>query len=470
MRPVHSPLKVSRVYPYLAAMCRNSGDGNEWRMNMRGVVFRVSQALMATLLLGSLGCSSSESSTNSAGSGGQTSTVTVDLYSWWVAPGEAQALQGLMKAFTTAHPTERVRNSGDSNGTASRANLDTAFSTGKFPDVFQLNSQDLGPFVELHPNQVASLDGVFSASSTEAAFLPDILDAVTQHGTVQLVPIAIPRESAFFYNLTIFADNDLEPPTSVDELLATCAKLKKAGVTPIALATGPSNGWIVREMFNGILQGTMGADMFKDFATAKKSVTDPEVAGPLKAAIGSLATIITQYINDDSASTLADGNTFGWTDAADAVKDGKAAMYIHGDWVKGYWTALGWTPGVDFGQTGAPGASDLFFYGVDGLGMPENAPHPAAALDFMNVAASAAGQAAFARSKGSSPARIDVGNQLDVLGKATLDDLINAKVRLPVVGSNAWDQALGEFSSSPCADADREALYQVYVDNPPLPQ
>ena len=433
---------------------------------MRGAIFRGSRWVIGALLLTSLGCSSSESS-SSPGPSDQTSTVTVDLYSWWVAPGEAQALQGLMNAFTSAHPTQKVRNSGDSTGTASRANLDTAFSSKTFPDVFQLNSQDLAPFIAQHPKQVADLDGVFSTPETDGAFLPDILDAVTHGGTVQLVPIAIPRESSFFYNMTLFSENDLQAPTSVDELLSICATLKKKGITPIALATGPNNGWIVREMFNGILQGTMGAALFEDFATGKKAVTDPELSQPLKAAIGTLATVITQYINEDAASTLPSGNTFGWTDAADAVKDGKAAMYIHGDWVKGYWTALGWTPGVDFGQTGAPGASDLFFYGVDGLGMPAGAPHPDAAQNFMKVAASAAGQAAFARSKGSSPARIDVGDQLDVLGKATLEDLVNAKVRLPVVGLDAWDKALGAFSISPCADADQETLYQVYVDNPP---
>jgi glucose/mannose transport system substrate-binding protein len=434
---------------------------------MHSPIVHLSRFAIAAWLLTTVGCSSGESSDQSTAPDPSTSTVTVDLYSWWVAPGEAQALQGLMNAFTKAHPTQKVRNSGFSTGTASRANLDTAFAAGNFPDVFQLNSQDLGPFDAQHPGQVAALDSVLSSSATVDAFLPDILDAVTLDGIVQLVPLAIPRESAFFYNTTLFSANGLEPPTSVDELLSTCATLKKAGIVPIALATGPNNGWIVRETFNGILQGTMGAALFKDFATATKPVTDPEIAEPLKAAIATLATIITQYINSNSASTLANGNTFGWTDAADEVKAGKAAMYIHGDWVKGYWTALGWTPGIDFGQTGAPGASDVFFYGVDGLGMPTSAPHPAAAENFMNVAASAAGQVAFARSKGSSPARIDVGDRLDVLGKATLDDLVNAKVRLRVVGLEAWDTALGEFSSSDCSDADQEALYQVYVDNPP---
>ena len=433
---------------------------------MRNVIFRAAQCVIGSLLLTSLGCSSSDSSGGAGGTGNTTGT-TVQLYSWWVAPGEAQALQGLMNAYTTAYPHETVENSGDSTGMASRANLDAAFMSGSFPDVFQLNSQDIGPFASAHPGQVGTLDSMFSDAATKAAFLPDILQAVSHDGHVQLVPIDVPRESAFFYNKTIFSANDLTPPTTVDELLATCATLKKGGITPIALATGSGNGWIVREMFNGILQGTMGATVFKEFVTAAKPVTDPEIAEPLQAAIGTLATIITQYINDDSASVLANGNTFGWTDAADEVKAGKAAMYIHGDWVKGYWTALGWTPGVDFGQTGAPGAADLFFYGIDGLGMPSNAPHPTAAQNFMTVAASAAGQVAFAKSKGSSPGRIDVGDQLDVLGKATLDDLVNAKVRLPVIGLDAWDKGLAEFSSSPCLAADQATLYQVYVDNPP---
>jgi glucose/mannose transport system substrate-binding protein len=423
--------------------------------------------LLGGLALASAGCSSSSSS-DTKGAGGQGQSLdSVQLYSWWSAPGEAQALQGLVDAYKTAYPAGRVDDAGQTSGAESRANLDTAFTASTFPDVFQLNSQDLGPFMTAHPSEVASADAFFADPAVKAAFLPDVLRAVTVDGHIQAVPIDVPRESAFFYNMTIFNEQNLTPPTTVDELMTVCKALKKAGVTPIALGSGTNNGWIVREMFNGILQGTMGSAVFKDFITGGKPVTDAEIMQPLQAAIATLGTILTEYINDDSASTLANGNTFGWTDAADAVQAGKAAMFIHGDWVKGYWTALGWTPGVDFGETGAPGASDLYSYGIDVLGMPSAAPHPSAAKDFLTVATSAAGQAAFTRSKGSSPARTDVGDQLDVLGKATLNDLVNANVRLPVVAPSAWDTALGVFSTTPCADTDQATLYQVFVDNPP---
>ncbi len=419
------------------------------------------------LLLTLTGCSSSSSGDGSGGNQTGQTEDAVQLYTWWSAPGEAQALQGLVDQYKVAYPNGSVDDSGAMSGADSRAQLDTAFSSGTFPDVFQLNTQDLGPFSTTHAGQVASVDALFSDAATKAAFLPDVLAAVTLNGKISAIPIDVPRESAFFYNKTIFDAQQLDPPTTVAELLTTCEALKKAKITPIALATGMNNGWIVREMFNGILQGTMGASTFKDFVTGAKPVTDPSLTQPLQTAIGTLATIITQYINDDSASTLASGSTFGWTDAADELQAGKAAMFIHGDWVKGYWTALGWTPGVDFGQTGAPGATDLFSYGVDVLGMPTSAPHPTAAMDFLNVASSTAGQVAFARSKGSSPARTDVADQLDVLGKSTLEDLVNASVRLPVVAPAAWDTALGIFSASPCQADDQATLYQAFVDNPP---
>lgn len=274
--------------------------------------------------------------------------------------------------------------------------------------------------------------------------------------------------------MSVFKTNNVVPPTTVAELMTVCTTLKAAGVTPIALATGTSNGWIVREMFNAIVQGTMGSSVFKDFVTAAKPVTDPTIATPLKMAIHTTAQILTQYINSDAAPVLAaDGGTvksFGWTDAADEVKAGKAVMYTHGDWVKGYWEALGWTPAVDFGQSGALGAFDLFSYGIDVLSTPTSAPDPTSASAFLTVAVSGAGQGAFSKQKGSSPARVDAATRdlLDPLGQATLDDLVNAKVRLPAYGLNAWDAALGVFSASPCAPTDEETLYQVYVANPPV--
>jgi glucose/mannose transport system substrate-binding protein len=145
------------------------------------------------------------------------------------------------------------------------------------------------------------------------------------------------------------------------------------------------------------------------------------------------------------------------------VFDGKAAMFLHGDWAKGYFVARGWTPGIDFGQTGGPGAADLFWYVIDAFAQPTLAAHPDQAHDFLSVVLSKEAQVAFSRIKGSTPVRTDVSDQLDRLGQVTLLDLVESKRRLPVVAKQEWDDALHVFAT----DLNEEALYQAFVTNPP---
>ena len=116
-------------------------------------------------------------------------------------------------------------------------------------------------------------------------------------------------------------------------------------------------------------------------------------------------------------------------------------------------------------MVGAPGAADLFWYGVDLFSLPMGAPHVAAAKDFLATTGSIAGQVGFNKLKGSSPIRTDVPlNQLDSEGRATLIDLMNARYRMLVVNYDAWDNAFLAFATN----HDKAALFQAYVDNPPV--
>jgi glucose/mannose transport system substrate-binding protein len=121
---------------------------------------------------------------------------------------------------------------------------------------------------------------------------------------------------------------------------------------------------------------------------------------------------------------------------------------MHGDWAKGYLVNLGWTPGVDFGVSGPPGASDLFIYGVDTFALPKTAPHPERAREFLAVVGSKDGQVNFNKMKGSTPMRTDVRDRLDSASQQSLDDLANAKVRLPGIDNGMWDTAMGAYVTS----------------------
>ena len=402
-----------------------------------------------------LGCSSGNPEvTNSSGGAGPGSGTgeVVELASWWVAPGERQALDALIGAYQVAHPGARVNSSGDASASDVRVKLELDIATQP-PDVFQINAQDLPSWVAMHPGTLSSLDDLFTESEVQAAVLPDVLSRVSVEEHVVAMPVGIHRENSLFFNRSIFTRLGIIPPATISELIEACKTIKAAGVTPIALS---NDGWVVRILFNDIVQGTMGADAFSDFITGVTPVTDHAVTAQLKESIATLSHVLTNYVNADAAE-------IGWSDAADQLFDGKAAMLLHGDWAKGYLVTLGWTPGIDFGQTGAPGASDLFWYGIDAFAAPAQAAHADHAHDFLSVVLSKEAQVSFSRIKGSTPIRTDVSEQLDRLAQTTLVDLVGSKRRIPVIAKGVWDTALHAFAT----DLDQDALYQAYVQTPP---
>jgi glucose/mannose transport system substrate-binding protein len=413
-------------------------------------------ALCAALALGALSCSSSGGAPGPTGSGGtgQSGAQIVEIFSWWIAPGEAEALQALLDLNKAQHPSDRVFNAAANSEDDARVKLAERLAAHDPPDLFQQNAHELPAFLQNNPGSLQPLDDFFASQQGLAAGVhPDVLRNVTVNGKIYAMPVNIHRENSLFYNKQIFADQGLTPPSTLSEFLDVCRALKAAGITPVATAY---QGWILRIMFNVVAMGSMGAPAFNDFMAG-----GPRDDAALKTAIDVFTDVLDNYTNADAG----DAN-FGWTNAAEAVFDGKAAMFLHGDWAKGYYVQLGWTPGIDFGVVGAPGASELFWYGVDTFSMPVGALHPAGTNDFLQTIGSISGQIAFNRLKGSTPVRADVPRaQLDSEGRATLDDFENATYRVPVLNWEAWHTAMQDFAIT----RDKAALFQAYVDNPPVP-
>ncbi|HKO49344.1 MAG TPA: ABC transporter substrate-binding protein [Polyangiaceae bacterium] len=405
----------------------------------------------------SLGCSDGApaAKVSDRGTAGSSGTGEgLELASWWVAAGEVDALNALIGTYQEVHPGARVNTSGDTSSSDVRAKLDMNIATSP-PDVFQINAHDIPAWDDMHPDTLSSLDELFAESTVKEAVLPDVLNRVSVDEHVIAMPVAIHRENSLFFNRSVFSKLALIPPMTISELIDACKTIKAAGITPIALS---KDGWVVRILFNEIAQGTMGTETFDDFITGATPVTDPKISAKLRESISTMSEVLTNYVSPNAG----DAN-FGWSDAADEVFQGKAAMFLHGDWAKGYFVKLGWTPGIDFGQTGGPGASDLFWYVIDAFATPTLAAHSQQAHEFLSVVLSKEAQITFSRLKGSTPIRTDVLDQLDRLGQATLLDLVDSKHRLPTVAKTEWDEALHSFAT----DLNEEALYQAYLKNPP---
>jgi len=423
--------------------------------------------LGSTMLLTALGCSSKSSNdkaptttgaagdTSAGGDGAGTASQVLEIFSWWTAPGEAEALTALEDTYQSQYP--HARYSQFSNTSAATWQEVLGMQVDDSPwDVCQLSASDLDQFRKDHPDALSPLDDVYADAKLDKVMIPEIRDVVTRDNHPYGVVTGVHRNNSFIYNQEIFDKQKLKPPTTLDEFLTVSAKLKKAGIMPVA---SDYDTWVLRILFDELLAGELGAQGFADFINAKTPATDPDVQTGISAAIDVFDTVITDYID----VTKSQGDTYDWSSAAQDLHDGNAAMMFHGDWAKGFLVHLGWTPGVDFGVLGPPGASDLFVYGADMFFLPATGPHQELGKNFLGVVASPEGQVAFNKWKGATPMRTDVRDQLDAAGQLSLDGLINAKVLMPGHANDTWDKGIETFGK----DHDKAALLKVYTDTAP---
>ena len=415
-------------------------------------------ALASVLLCGLLGCSSEASNdpgtAGSAGAGGAGAgeAQVLQLCSWWTAPGAADALTVLIDTYKDVHKGARVYHYSEVTAGTIKDVLSENLPKGQF-DVFQLSALDLPWLLDTHPGAAKQFDSFYADQGLNDVMLPEIKDAVMGDGHPYGIVTGVHRNNSFIYNKQIFDEQHLTPPTTLAEFVSVSASLKAAGIMPVASSM---DTWVLRVVFEELLAGTMGAKRFDAFVKGEITGKDADVQTDLKATIDIFNTVVTDYI-DVARSSVAD---YHWPNSAQDLYDGKAAMLFMGDWAKGYLVHLGWTPGVDFGISGPPGAFDLFVYGADMLALPTTAPHPELARDFLTVAVSREGQVAFNQVKGSTPMRTDLADLLDDTTKATLEDLVNAKVLTPAHSSSVWDAGIKAFAT----DHDKEALFSVYAD------
>jgi ABC-type glycerol-3-phosphate transport system substrate-binding protein len=107
------------------------------------------------------------------------------------------------------------------------------------------------------------------------------------------------------------------------------------------------------------------------------SYTDPEVVRAME--------MWAELVDKDYF--VSDANAYDWTDAADQVANGEAAMTLMGTWITGYWDTNGLTPGEDYDFFVFPGIDEgvpMAALGpVDGFVLAADADHPNAAQDLL---------------------------------------------------------------------------------------
>lgn len=311
----------------------------------------------------------------------------LEIFSWWTAGGEAEGLNAMFEVYSALYPEVEIINAtvAGGAGTNAKAVLATRLQGGDPPDSFQVHAglevEKYEPSTYLQP-----IDEMFDP----AVFPQDLLDLLLYEGHYWTMPVNIHRSNVLWYNPGLLEANNVAVPTTMEEFFAACEVLEAAGLIPIAMGT--KDGWEAAHVFESFLPATLGADAYRGLWTGEVSWEDPGVTQALEDFLTMM-----EYVNSDHAALT-------WDAAGEYIIADQAVFMIMGDWAAGWFASKGY---ADFGWAPPPGTQGIFVALSDAFSLPKNAPNEQAAIHWLEVAGSKAGQEAFNPAKGSICARTD---------------------------------------------------------------
>jgi len=431
------------------------------------------------MVVASAGCGGSGSAPDTGSGEAGTGTMSTEIYSWWLLAGEAQGLQQVFQAFSTAYPNIQIVNTAAQNHTVgydARADLATRMAAMNPPDAFQ-ETGDLPTWLTTGLG-IGQLDDYYAAQGWSSQIYPVLTAPTLVDGKRYAIPTDFSSQNVIYYNKSIFSANSLTPPKTWADFVAVAEALKAKGIAPMAMTL---QGWVMRMPFDALIldaapdQSQRGQFLLDVYAGKASDGTSAEALA-LKTAIANFDTLINNYVNSDWATTDASGNTLGWDALTQRLAAGSVAMYLHGDWVKGYLDNMGKTAGVDYDAVFFPdgAATNTFLFNVDSFCLPAGAKNPQGAKDFIQTFLTPATQIAFSSKKGSCPVRMDADlTQLDAVAQELCGHIgsktyaISVNEDFDTILQNAYSQ--GVDGGIPPSAVVQDSIYQqIAAVYPPL--
>src|SRR5260370_11726565 len=231
---------------------------------------------------------------------GQTASENrLEVFSWWTSGSESAALDALFNVYKKQDPGVEIINAtvAGGGGSAARAVLQTRLAGGNPPDTWQSHPgwELLGQYVD--PGYCESLNDIYHGENWDKVLPAKLVQLLTKDGKQWCVLAGVHRGNDLWYNKKVLdkAGIKIGDTISIDEFLADCAKLKAAGVTP--LAVGDSGIWATAQLFENHLLRTVGPTRWQELFRGKMAFDDPKVTH----AAQSYAKIL-EYQNSDHSA------------------------------------------------------------------------------------------------------------------------------------------------------------------------
>jgi glucose/mannose transport system substrate-binding protein len=282
-------------------------------------------------------------------------------------------------------------------------------------------------------NVLANLDAL-AREQNWAQVLPKFIDdQMHADGHYAAVPVGVARVNVIWANTALLRRvNVSTAPQNWDDFIALCDKLQAAGITPLAHSEVK---WQVATLFEAVSLGLCGAQYYMDaFSKLDQNV----LSGAQTIRALEMFRRLKPYCTPDPVGR-------DWNLVAADIINGRAAMQLMGDWVKGEFDNAGKKPGSDYFFWAAPNQNGEYSFAADTLTMfrQDDPIRAKAQHDFASLLMSPDCQIAYNKQKGSIPARTDIDhNQLDAYGKASASAFVEAARKNSLVPSWAHNMAV----------------------------
>lgn len=301
-------------------------------------------------------------------------SLATELTFWTWRQEDKAEYEKLFAAFTKTNPDITIKFEAF-EATSYNTVLSTALAGGKGPDLMMTRTY----------GGIESLAGAGYLMALDETKIPALKDfsqaalaseTMRSNKTLYAVPAAS-QTMLVIYNKEIFDKNGISEPKSWDEFIAACKTLKAAGIMPFA--NGTATAWQNETIVSALTSSVMGKGFYADLMAGKTDFNDPrfiEAMTKLKE--------ISAYFPDGFVG-------LDYASAQQLFTSGMAAMFAGGSFELANFAKQ--NPALKLGIFAAPGlkADDDKLVGLfydSGFAANAKAKDPAAALKFLNYAAS----------------------------------------------------------------------------------
>jgi len=388
------------------------------------------------------------------------SAAELEVTHWWTSGGEAAAVTKIAEAFNAKTDNTWIDGAIAGGGGTSIPAIISRIIGGDPMGATQLNhgrqAQEL-----IEAGMMTDLTDLAEAGGWRDIVHPvSLLDSCTVDGRVYCVPMNIHSAQWLWVSHGAFEKAGLPVPTNWDEFVASSAKLKEAGIVPLAMG---QQGWQQSIAFGALTLGVVGVDSFLK-VTGDKDAEEAKSEAWTRA-FQAVAT----------ARELArDSKVQDWNIATNMVIQDTAGGQIMGDWAQGEFQVAGEIAAQDYSCLPGMGMNEILDTGGDAFYFPlvEDEATKAAQLELASLLISKEMQVDFNLAKGSLPVRGDIdltaANDCMQKGLKILADggiMPSNRQTFDADSDQQINDLMSEFWATDMSAADAQAAYVSIIEN-----